>query len=420
MTDPSVPLSVSITSIATALGMGILVGAIRERHSTGPLAGLRTHAIVALLGVVTFGLGLGPYIAALAAVGALAVVGYVRNAPTDLGLTGETALLLNMALAGLAVRDPQLAAGLGVVAAMLLQAKAQLQNISRNIVTEQELKDALLILAALLVVMPLLPHHAVDPWGVLDPRTVWMIVVLVMAMGMLGHVAMRMAGVRWWLAVTGFFSGFASSTAATASFGQRVKTEPRLMMAASSAAILSNLASLLLLLAVVWAAAPGLMQALAWPMAAAVGVLVLNAAFGLRAAARAQQWVEEPTAKAFKLAHAFLVAAVIAGFSVLAAWLRSTFGDTVAIAAAMLAALTELQAAAVGIAQMGTSGSMSPVYAQWGVLCVLASSAVSKSVLAFVSGGRRYGMRVAVALASMEAAALVVHGAMLAGRGAAA
>ena len=86
----------------------------------------------------------------------------------------------------------------------------------------------------------------------------------------------------------------------------------------------------------------------------------------------------------------------------------------------MLAALTELQAAAVGIAQMGTSGSMSPVYAQWGVLCVLASSAVSKSVLAFVSGGRRYGMRVAVALASMEAAALVVHGAMLAGRGAAA
>ena len=196
MTDPSVPLSVSITSIATALGMGILVGAIRERHSTGPLAGLRTHAIVALLGVVTFGLGPGPYIAALAAVGALAVVGYVRNAPTDLGLTGETALLLNMALAGLAVRDPQLAAGLGVVAAMLLQAKAQLQNISRNIVTEQELKDALLILAALLVVMPLLPHHAVDPWGVLDPRTVWMIVVLVMAMGMLGHVAMRMAGVR--------------------------------------------------------------------------------------------------------------------------------------------------------------------------------------------------------------------------------
>ena len=52
---------------------------------------------MALLGVVTFGLGPGPYIAALAAVGALAVVGYVRNAPTDLGLTGETALLLNMA-----------------------------------------------------------------------------------------------------------------------------------------------------------------------------------------------------------------------------------------------------------------------------------------------------------------------------------
>ena len=114
-----------------------------------------------------------------------------------------------------------LATALGVTAAALLQAKRQLKNLSRNIITEQEIKDGLLLLAAALVVMPLLPTEALDPWGVLRPRTIWKIVVLVMGTGMLGHVALRMVGARWGLAVAGFFAGFASSTAATASFGAR-------------------------------------------------------------------------------------------------------------------------------------------------------------------------------------------------------
>lgn len=399
----------SIKGIMTALGIGLLIGAIRERHSAEPMAGLRTHALVALVGAVAMQIGMGAYIAALLLVGALAVAGYMRNDPDDLGLTGEVALLVTMALSGLASRNPPLATALGVTAAVLLQAKQQLKNLSRNLITEQEIKDGLLLLAAALVVMPLLPAEALDPWGVLKPRTVWKIVVLVLGVGMLGHVALRMVGARWGLAVAGFFSGFASSTAATASFGARVKAEPALMMPASSAAILANLASLLLLLAVVWAASPELLTALAWPMLAALLVLGLNAAFGLRSAGGQVSVSDDANTKAFKLSHAVLIAAIIAGVSLIAAWLRHTFGDTVAIAAAMLAALTELQAAAVSIAQMNTSGSMPAAYAQWGVIGVLASSAAAKSVLGFVSGGLRYGLRVAVALIGMALAAAAVH-----------
>ena len=75
----------------------------------------------------------------------------------------------------------------------------------------------------------------------------------------------------------------------------------------------------------------------------------------------------------------------------------------------MLAALTELQAAAVSIAQMNTSGSMPPAYAQWGVIGVLASSGLAKSVLGFVSGGMRYGLRVSIALVGMVVAAAAVQ-----------
>ena len=37
----------STKGIMTALGIGLLIGAIRERNSAAPMAGLRTHALVA-------------------------------------------------------------------------------------------------------------------------------------------------------------------------------------------------------------------------------------------------------------------------------------------------------------------------------------------------------------------------------------
>ena len=137
----------STKGVMTALGIGLLIGAIRERHSAEPMAGLRTHTLVAIVGVVSMQLGMGAYIAAVLAVGALAVAGYMRNDPDDLGLTGEVALLVNVSLAGLAYTDQVLATALGVTAAALLQAKRQLKNLSRNIITEQEIKDGLLLLA---------------------------------------------------------------------------------------------------------------------------------------------------------------------------------------------------------------------------------------------------------------------------------
>ena len=97
-------------------------------------------------------------------------------------------------LSALAQHNPSLSAALGVLAAALLHAKQASQRISRVLITDQELQDSLILAAAALVVMPLLSDQAIDPWGVLQPITLWRIVVLVMAVGMLGHVAQRALG----------------------------------------------------------------------------------------------------------------------------------------------------------------------------------------------------------------------------------
>jgi uncharacterized membrane protein (DUF4010 family) len=85
--------------------------------------------------------------------------------PEDPGLTGEIALLLTALLGGLAARDPALAAALGVLMAILLQAKVPMQKLSREWISEKELQDALMLGAAALVVMPLLSRSPIDPGG---------------------------------------------------------------------------------------------------------------------------------------------------------------------------------------------------------------------------------------------------------------
>ena len=400
-------METNLQGLLTAIAIGLLIGVVRERHhvdGSPTIAGTRTHAMVATAATVAASLGMAALVAVVLAVGVLAAMAYLRTRDTDPGLTGEMALLVTTMLAALAQHEPATAAGLGVISAVLLFAKRPLHHFARNIVSESEVRDALLLAASALVVLPLLPDTAVDPWGVLVPSKLWKLVVLVMAVGMLGHIALRLVGARWGLPVAGFFSGFASSTAAVAGFGQRSRDTPALTAAAASAALLANLASLLLLAGIVGTAAPTLLRASAWPLAASAGVLLVFAAFGLRRRGDAPVLPQEPTARAFKLSHGLLLALVIAVVLVVSAWLQSLFGDAGAMVTAMLVALAELHAAAASIAQLTTNGSLALMHGQWSLGGLLAASALAKTVLAFASGSRSYALRVGMGLVAMVAA----------------
>lgn len=392
-----------------ALGIGLLVGVVRERHAGGAnRAGLRTHALAALAAAVAATLGTAALAVVLAAIGALAVAGYWSSHREDPGLTGEVALLLTALLGAMAPARPALAAALAVVVAILLQAKQPLHRLAREAIRDGEIHDLLLLAAAALVVLPLLPDHPLDPWGALRPALLWKFVVLVMAVGMAGHIALRTIGARWGLAIAGFFAGFASSTAAVAGFGGRVREQPALRTPAVAAALLANAASLLLFLAVVGMGAPALLRSMALPLGASLLVLLAGGALGLRAPDGERQLPEEPPARAFKLSHALLLAAVVAAVMLVSAWMRLWFGEGGALLAAALAALVELHAAGASVAQLAMTGGLEPAPARWGLVALLAAAALSKSLLAFASGGFGYGWRVGAGLAAAVSAAAVL------------
>lgn len=396
-----------LTGLAAALGLGLLIGLVRERSGHPALiAGLRTHALTALGGALAFWMGLPVFVVALLLVGLLVAIGYRRTLDEDPGVTGEMALLLTLLLGGLAVLQPALAAGLGVVVAGLLYAKGALHRLARDTLGEQEVHDGLVLLAAALVVLPLLPGHAVDPWGVLEPYALWRLVVLIMLVGMLGHVAMRLVGARWGLPVAGFFSGFVSSTAAVAGFGRRMRDSPGLRTWLVAAALFSNLASLILFIGLVGAVSPALLVQVWPPLAAAAAVLLGGGVAGLwRAPRDAVDLPPEPQARAFRLRNALALAALIAGVLLVSAVLQDWYGNRGALAAAILVALAEWHAAAASLAQLNAAGNLPVEQARLGLVLVLAASTLAKSVLAFGAGGHAYGLRVAAGLCGMCVAA---------------
>lgn len=402
---PEIPL----LPLATALGVGLLVGAVRERRHPEPTgaAGLRTHALVALAGAVALWLGLPVFLVLLLALSAFVALSYRHTRAEDPGLTGEIALLLTCLLGGLAVTLPALAGGLGVVLAVLLYAKAPLHRVTRELMSERELQDGLVLLASALVILPLVPDSTLGPFGVFNPAMLWKLVVLVMAISALGHVALRVVGNRWGLAIAGFFAGYVSSTAAVAGFGQRVKETPALLSPAVGAAMLANLASLSLFVPILLAVAPRLLPVIAWELAAAGAVLLAGGLLGLR---RDAGELPPPTAQTrmFRFRHALLFAVIVTAVLFISAALNAWLGPRGAMLGATLAALAEVHAAVASVGKLFETGAFDQDQARWAIAAMLLASALAKSVLAFATGGLAYGIRVAVGLGAMVAAATLV------------
>ncbi|MDP3714837.1 MAG: DUF4010 domain-containing protein, partial [Burkholderiales bacterium] len=304
--------------VGVALGIGLLIGIERERRKgEGParaIAGVRTFAVVSLLGAVSVMIGEAMLLAVAAAgLAVLIAIGYARTLKQDPGLTTEIALLLTLLLGALAMREPLLAAGLGAGVAILLAARDYMHHFVRRVLTAQELNDALVLAAATLVVLPLIPDRHIGPYNAINPHTAWTIVVLMLAIGAAGHVALRTLGPRYGLAAAGLASGFVSSTATIGSMGERASREPALLAPAVAGAVLSTVATILLIVAILAAASMDTLRAMTVPLlCAGTTAITYGVLFTLRAA---DHNVPEQAhiGRAFSPGTALLFALVISG-----------------------------------------------------------------------------------------------------------
>ena len=408
----------NFVAVAVTVGIGLMIGIERERARSGDddghPGGIRTFSLVSLAGLLAAWVGPYMQLAGFLGVTALAVAAHLRSRATDHGLTTEVAMPVTFLLGSLTTQAPAWTAGLGVLVAVLLASKNTMHRFSRQVLTAAEVRDGLILAAAVLVVLPLLPEQPFGPAGLLDLRRLWLLLVALLAIGMLGHVSQRLLGARAGVPLAGFLAGFASSTAATANFGQRVRDGVIDGRIGVASALLANLASLLMFIVIVGGLAPRLLLASAWPLATAATALLVSAQLLLwhqpREPADVRRELADVGSGAFRLRHAALLALAIFAITVIAGAMNHWFGAAGAMTTAIIAALAEVHAAAASIAQLAATDSIGMDRAVLGLLLVLAASFVAKGVVAALSGGRLYALR----FCSSLGLALLLAGATLA------
>lgn len=393
-----------LRGFAVALGLGLLVGVERERRHADPghgVAGVRTFALIGLAGAIAERIGGIGIALAGAFVVLAALAGYRASRGRDPGLTTETAMLLVFLLGVLAMRELVLAAALGVAVTLLLAMKTRAHNFVHRVLTDQELHDALLLAAAATVVLPLLPDRAIDPWQVLNPRKLWLLAVIVMAISALGHVAKRAYGARTGLMLAGFAGGFASSAATIASMGARARRQPALASACAGAGMISNISTVVQLGVVVGLMSPPLLARL-WPALLASGLVVV--AFALAAARAARdvpQDLEVQEGRAFEPKQALLFVALLGTVMLASAWLQAKLGDVALDVVLALTGFADAHAAAASAAQMVAAGRIPSEVALQGIAWGLATNSATKIGLAWASGGRGYALRLLPGIVAM-------------------
>ena len=404
--------SQTLLGLCVALGIGLLIGAERERrkdtHKTGIAAGIRTFAVVALLGAVSLLLGEYVFVVVTLIVGGSALLAYRNTSAQEPGLTTELSLFLTCLLGGLAIRDATLAAGIGAVLALLLAARNRIHYFVRKVLTEQELHDVILFSAAALIALPLAPNRFMGPFDAFNPHAAVQIIVLVMAISALGYIAMRLLGPRFGLPLAGFASGFVSSTATIFSMGIRVSQLPSQMPGAVAGAVLSSIATIIQMTIVIASIQPSLLANLAKPLALG-GLLafIYGLIFVLKAMKQTKQAYDQDFGRAFDLKTAVGFATIISLAILIAAFLNNWLGVQGLNISTAATGLVDAHAAVVSVASLVSAQKITSQQAVWPVLIGLSSNTLMKAIVAYKSGGVQYATRIVPGLVLMIAAVWV-------------
>ncbi len=384
---------------AVALGIGLLIGLERERSKgDGPTrrpAGIRTFALASLLGAVATHLG-GTILLAVATAGiiTLTALSYLRSHDTDRGLTTEIGLVAAPLLGALAMAEPLLAAGLAAAVAVVFAAKVPLHGFVKGALTDAEVKDGLFFAIATLVIWPLVPDRQLGPFDAVNLHDVWLLVVLMLAIGAAGHAATRLLGARYGLPVAGLAAGFVSSTATIGAMAARVSKDPASMGPAVAAAAFSTCATFLQMAVLLFTTNQATLLAIA-PMLGAGAVVAAAYAlvFALRPSASRDTREAEP-GKAFNPGAAVGLAAMMALMLVVSAGMNDWFGEVGVIVGAAVAGIVDTHSAGISVASLVATGGLSAEAAIAPILAAMTTNAAAKIAMAISLGTRSFAVRI--------------------------
>lgn len=350
--------------LGIALGLGLLVGLQRERTQS-QIAGFRTFPLVAVLGTMTALLArpFGQWVlaAGLLALALMVLVGNMLKAEKEIpgpGITTEVALLLMFVVgAFLVVGPPAIAVAVAGGMAVLLQFKEELHGFAGRL-EDADVRAMMQFVLISLVILPVVPDEGYGPYDVLNPRTVWWMVVLIVGIGLGGYIGYKFLGKRAGTLLGGILGGVISSTATTVSYSRIVRRKGMSNTVAAQVVVLAASVVFARLLVEVLIVSRELFAVALAPLFVMGTVLGLA---GLVVWRRGEDADDEPMPaqeNPAQLRTALLFAGVFAVVLVAIPWAQEHLGRSGSYAVAAISGLTKMDAITLSTAQLVEAGKL--------------------------------------------------------------
>ena len=220
-------------NILLVLSLSFLIGLEREEHkakgTSYTFGGVRTFPLIGLIGYMTafltdlspIGVGVGFIV-----VGSFLLVSYLHKISMvgDAGVTTEVSGLLTYLLGPLVYSGKfWIATAIVVVAALLLELKEGLENLTNKIDSDEVVTFTKFLLVSF-VILPIVPNQGFTPLNI-NPFKTWLVVVAVSTVSYGSYVVNRLAKGKGGPLLTAILGGAYSSTVTTIVLARRSKDE---------------------------------------------------------------------------------------------------------------------------------------------------------------------------------------------------
>jgi uncharacterized membrane protein (DUF4010 family) len=404
----------------TSVGVGLLIGLERERHPEAK-AGVRTFALIALLGTLCAMLGeslaspwLLPAGLMMSVGGIIAAYATDAKANWDSGTTTVAAAAVTYCLGAATWHgSAEIVIAIAIVTTVLLHFKSEIEGFTMKL-TPKDIASVLQFAVLSLVILPVVPNTGFGPYGALNPYHLWMMVVLISAVSLAGYVAWRLLGGKGPVLLLGALGGLVSSTATTLVYSRGARGKPEMEGTAATVILLANLVVLLRLSVLAVVVMPAILPTMIPVMLAGLAATLPVAWLTWRRHQEGQAMenpeltnpTDLPVALGFGVAYAVVLVA--------AAWLNDLAGVAGVYAVALVSGLTDVDAISLSSFRLFGDGRVTAAGAVMAIVVALCSNAVVKATIVFVAGGRSLGMRCITGFGAMVAALVVVALVMLA------
>jgi uncharacterized membrane protein (DUF4010 family) len=387
-------LLVKFSPYLIAMLIGLMIGVERERRNAHghKTMGVRSFLLFSLSGALAGNIT-QPLIAfALAAFAVLAsLLSYwqvlrIRNTQS-LSMATEIAAVVTFALGYFANFEPILSLALSVIMLLFLHNETTLHSFIQKHLYPEEIQAAAILLLLTVGVIPILPDKTIDPWSLLNPRTLAIIIALIAYIQFGSYLISRIFGERLGVPLSGFLAGLVSSTAVCMTYPHMVKTAPKNTKALCASAIFATAASFIQIPVLVAVISVKLMTAILIPVIIITAIcMIIGLVIYLK---QTRTNLSHTYKNPLNIPSAIKLGSLIASFIIIIDLVNKFLGDISTQIATFLGALFDLHSVEIAIANLVEQKAVNLSFASYLVFLTMVSSLLPKIFLTiFLADGQ--------------------------------